>query len=574
MNRTIAALLLACATAFCGVKFELNQTGSGDLSRRHAEKLVAPPDSLPRMDADQRRAWLENATLILEQEARAQGFLSARVELQVQELDSAKGSAHLVAQLTWGQIYRFDAPSLLIDVPTAAYPDTAKFAIRKGERFRQDQISLAIQQLSEHYMGHGYLGVIVLPALDIDTGLHLVRTAFDIRPGRVARFGGMQIEGLKLTRPEILRGLWNANPNDTIRPTTIQSFTQKLYQAKLFSNVRVTPTPYRDDSSLSLVKVQVRERVPGSLDGLVSWDPIYGAGLEGVVKHRNVWGTLNELSLTGRLAQKDQLLQLGYGTPLLFGSDARMDYALSFEQLSAALADTTASRLFTIGNKGTFTYPVRSWATSWLTLTTSRNSYYYSGGRNRIDYAYSVELGQDFGQKNDAIDPTLGWSLSGVLGNGGEIGFDSSYSWISGQSRTWLPVWGPFLTAFALDGGMFLNSTTLDGAARFWQGGGRSVRSYGFNTLRDTTSHALRPRYVRGSGELRVNLPLSLQAVWFTDWTRIWNEGQPSHIWEITHAPIGYGVGLRYKISLLSLRLDYAIGRGDERFTFDLSQAI
>lgn len=573
MKTVLILLALAIGTAFSGTHFELVQTGQGKLTRRQAEKLAVPPDTLARMGSDAQRAWSETAQLALQQEARGQGYLSASVNLEIQDLDSSRNRVSVKATLLWGPVYTFATPRFLLENSSLAL-DTAALAIQAGSVFQQDAIALTIQQISEFYMSHGYLQITCLPALDIDTAQHLVRTAFDIRPGKLILFGGMKIEGLHLTRRDIVRGLWNANFTDTVRPQTIQSFNQKLYQTKLFSNVKIIPRPYPTDSSLSLIEVNVRERIPGSVDGLVAYEPVYGASLEGIVRHRNVWGTLNELSFTGKLAQRDQLLQLGYGTPLLFGSDASMDYTLSLEQVSAQLADTTASRLLSLSNKGTFTYPIRSWTTSWLTLVTARNSYYYPGGSNRVDYAYSVELGQDFGWKNDATDPTKGWSVSGEIGNGGEIGFDTTYTWVSAANRAWIPLWGPFLTAFALDGGRFLNSTTLDGAAKFWQGGGRSVRSYDYHSLRVTSDGALRPRFLRASAELRVNLPWSFQAVWFNDWARLWNEGQPSHLLETTGMPWGYGVGLRYKISLLSLRLDYALGRGSERFAFDLSQAI
>lgn len=573
--RAFGLVLLLCLNCLAAIHVDLVQLDRGGvLERKRVEELLAVPDTLLRMDPETRRSWLETSSAMVEQEIRAQGYLvgSGRVALEV--IDSARNQALVRVEAKWGVLYRF-APVRLEILGEAPALDTSRLAIHAGMPFLQEAISQTLQQISEHYMAHGFLEVSCIPALDLDTSLHLVRTAFEVRPGRAVIFGGMAIDGLQLTRADIMRSLWNADLGDTIRPTTIRSFTQKLYQAKLFSNVRVTPTVHPTDSAFSLIRVNVRERVPGSVDGLISYDAIYGVGLEGVVRHRNVLGTLNELSLTGKLAQRDQLIQLGYGTPLLFGSDARMDYALSLEQQSAALSDTTAVRLLSLGNKGTFTYPIRNWITSWMTLTTARKSWYYPEGRNKVDYSYSVELGQDLAQKNDPVDPTLGWSLSGQVGNGGEIGFDSTYWWMSAQSKTWLPLFGPFLSAFALDGGLFLNSTTLDGASRFWQGGGRSVRSYGYSKLRvESEDAALRPRYVRGSAELRANLPLDLQAVWFNDWTRLWNEGDPSNLFQKKGMPWGYGFGLHYKISLLSLRLDYALGRGTERFTFDLSQAI
>ena len=71
-----------------------------------------------------------------------------------------------------------------------------------------------------------------------------------------------------------------------------------------------------------------------------------------------------------------------------------------------------------------------------------------------------------------------------------------------------------------------------------------------------------------------MNLPFSFQAVGFVDWARLWNKGQEPDLTNLDIAKIGYGAGLRYRLSLLSFRLDYAFGRGGERIIFDLAQAI
>ena len=102
------------------------------------------------------------------------------------------------------------------------------------------------------------------------------------------------------------------------------------------------------------------------------------------------------------------------------------------------------------------------------------------------------------------------------------------------------------------------------------------MRSYQFNEAKVEPPEgvALRPRYVRASGELRLNLPWNVQVVGFQDWARLWNDGEEPDFEDLSKAWIGYGGGLRYRISLLSLRLDYALGRGPERWSFDLAQAI
>jgi len=71
-----------------------------------------------------------------------------------------------------------------------------------------------------------------------------------------------------------------------------------------------------------------------------------------------------------------------------------------------------------------------------------------------------------------------------------------------------------------------------------------------------------------------MNLPWGLQAVGFLDWARIWSRGENADLFDLDKAAIGYGTGLRFHISLLTLRVDYSFGRGSDSWAFDLAQAI
>jgi outer membrane protein assembly factor BamA len=175
-----------------------------------------------------------------------------------------------------------------------------------------------------------------------------------------------------------------------------------------------------------------------------------------------------------------------------------------------------------------------------------------------------------------------GWIVRADVGWGGQfLTADTSFFWVQAQARVYQPLFWRFYSAAALDGGEFFNPTSFDGSKVFWLGGPRTVRSYGFDSLRAIASpgHPLEPRYVRASGELRMNLPrmdlpVSFQLVGFLDWARIWNNGQNPALADLDKAYIGYGGGLRLHISLFTLRLDYSLGRGPESWAFDLAQAI
>ena len=192
----------------------------------------------------------------------------------------------------------------------------------------------------------------------------------------------------------------------------------------------------------------------------------------------------------------------------------------------------------------------------------------------KVTYQITSDLGFTLDFRDEPFDPVEGWTLRTDVGWGDQFyPKDTTYVWVQSQAKLYQPLVWRFLSAFALEGGQFLNPTTFDAAKIFWMGGPRTVRSYGFDELRpQDTLHALQPRYIRASAELRMNLPWSFQLVGFLDGARIWNKGQDPLLWDAEQWKKAYGPGIRYRFTILSFRLDYSVNTGV--LAFDLAQAI
>lgn len=571
------ALLSGVVVARADVRIEIPSPGG--LGRRGIEKLVDAPDDLGRRSARERLEWADLARASVLSASHAAGRMEATCVLEYLHVDSAENEAKVLISYEEGPLYRFRAPQLrYVGDSGAERPAERWLPVRAGDDYSPEKVSVFLQSVTEFYRLRGWLDASATPAVRIDTASDSVQLDVDLSLGRIAVFGGFSatFEGKSLTDSGFLRDLWGVEEGDTLSSEALSKFNRKLYRTRLFSSVRLDRKPLGDDSSRTEVDLVLKERAPGAVEGAVSWDPTFGWGLEGLLRHRNVFGRFHEFSVTGNVAEREQHLRGGYATPLLFGTPISLDYGLTAKQQSAGLVDPAAVREFSLSNEGTFSYPPADWASLSLTLNTERLTKYYATGLSDVLYQYQAIVGGMLDFRDEPFDPISGWTLRGLVGNGGEFGFDSTYTWVQSQGKAWVPLFWRFLSAAALEGGMFLNSTTVDGAGVFWQGGGRSVRSYEYNEAKVVPDEGdpLRPRYLRASAELRVNLPWNVQIVEFQDWARLWNDGEEPDLDKLSKAWIGYGVGLRYRISLLSLRLDYALGRGSEQWAFDLAQAI
>jgi len=581
LRRTASTLALTLLALFgeVGANVRVEIPEPGVLGRRAILALLAVPEDLPRLDRGDRGAWAQNAGSSVVSASRSAGRLEATCSVEIQSLDSTERNATVVVAYHEGPLYHFRRPVLRFPEDSGpGRPPEGRLPVEQGDPYAQNGVSELLQAVTEYYKVRGWLDASATPAVRIDTASDSVEVAIDVVPGRAAIFGhfNSSFEGKHLTDTTFLRDLWGVEEGDTMRSEVLSKFNRKMYRTRLFSTVRLDRKPWDGDSSRTQVDLVLKERAPGVVEGAVSWEPTFGWALEGLMRYRNVLGRFHELSVTGNVAQREQHLRGGYATPLLFGTPIALDYGLTFKQQSAGLVDPSVDREFSASNDGTFSYPPTDWASVSLSLNTERLTKYFQTGRSKVLYQYSVVLGGLLDFRDEPFDPVSGWTLRGVVGNGGQFGFDSTYTWVQSQGKAWVPLFWRFLSASALEGGMFLNSTTIDGAGIFWQGGSRSVRSWQFNEAKvvPEAGAALRPRYLRASQELRLNLPWSVQVVGFEDWARLWNDGEDPDLRNLSKAWIGYGVGLRYRISLLSLRLDYSLGRGPERWAFDLAQAI
>lgn len=579
MNRFLYLFLFLFAVlaqaAWSRVKLEIPEPGR--MGRSRLEDILDVPSDLARQPRDSQELWMEFADSAVVLAARAEGHLDARCAIRISELDSANRRALVTVDYREGPEYRFGAIEFVSPDGSRPQPPP-KLPVSPGDGYRLSRASQLLQEAQRHYRQRGWLDASVEPELEIIPDSSRVNTRLVVTLGRIAIFERIEFKfkGKHVTDTDILTNLWDLEPGDTIRNEDLAKYNRKIGQTRLYNMAKLTKNPGSSDSSRTTLSFELAERIPGSFDIGLSWEPTFGSGVDGVVRHKNVRGSMIELSFEGIMAQHRQRARAGVGFPLLWGTPVSLDYGVAVQQQDADLADTTVYREFNISQTGTFSFLPTDWSNLSLSLSTDRVTKYPLTGGSKVAYQFLTDLGSTLDFRNDPFDPTRGWMLRGDIGWGGQFLNDTSYVWVLSQARFYQPLLWRFYSAFAVEGGQFLNNTTSDGAKIFYLGGSRTVRSYTYRGLMvvPDPGQGLRPRYLRSSAELRMNLPFSFQAVGFTDWARLWNKGQDPDLGNLDIAKIGYGAGLRYRLSLLSIRLDYAFGRGGEHVIFDLAQAI
>ena len=590
-----ALLLLFALAVSVGARPRLEVADAGRMGQSRLEDILAIPPDLARQPRDSQDLWMEFADSAVALAARSEGHLEARCRISLAELDSAENKVTVRVEYHEGPEYRFGRLDFVGIEGSKDPPVPDNLSVQRGDGFRPSRVAEILQDALQFYRRRGWLDASVEPEQFVHSDSAQVDLRLSVHLGRIAVFEAMdfRFRGKHITDTAILRGLWSLRAGDTIRNEDLAKYNRKLTQTRLFGLARITRVPGRNNPSATIVVVDLAERAPGSLEFGLSWEPTFGTSADGKLRYKNVRGSLNELSLSVVMAEHRQSLRPGVGTPLLLGTPVALDYGIALAQQDVDLADTTAYRELAVSQDGTFSYLPTDWSNISLSGEMRRVTKFLVAGGAKIEYQFTTDLGAGLDFRNDPFEPTSGWSLRSDLGWGGQIGNDTSFVWLQSMARFYQPLFWRFYSAFAVEGGHFLNTTTADGAKIFYLGGSRTVRSYVYrglmvvpqtDTIRTPQARAtgdtlrvapLRPRYLRASGELRLNLPWSMQAVGFVDWARLWNQGQSPDLGDLGKAKIGYGVGMRLRLfSLLSVRLDYAFGRGKETFIFDLGQAI
>jgi len=662
----LASLLGLCGAASTSAALRPEFTGNASFSGAVLRNLTPEEPENPRRD--DALDWAADAEWLVERHYQERGWLDVKVEATVTEGVDARDWVVNLAIVEGGR-YRYGEVKVIVDGDsTIPVPGKPSLRVRPGRTFSEGDVIRDGREIRRAFGNAGFVraevrqnlilrdsSLTALVIYGVERGAAAVFDTLVVRTRRAPRAGAAQdqLDSLPgLTRESLLRSFFTYRSGDTVRIGLNDEVIEKLQSTGQFNLARIeiettggvaessepvddaagdaadtapedSARPAPPQANTNLLLLEVEEKVPGRLGGSVFYETQYGFGVSAQASHSNVAGTLQEARAGASVAQRRQTANLGYGSPLLFGSLLRFDNDLTTEWYQDQLPDENpfggdfrAANLASLSRSFNF----------WLRWVAGAELEYKSRVVADTLGALERENGGLATLSNTAfltfldhpLNPTHGTRLAFTLGNGASVyekgalrSLADRHSWVETRTGfyTHVPGFPQFVAALRLDGGRFFGAGGQN-AERFFLGGPRGVRSYGFRQLcpdipaPPTGSCALtetdiEPAYVLASAELRLR-PLDFpwmssrgvagffkpfELVPFADYGKTWNLRTESASLTTDFLNSGYGRGvafgggMRYPLfGIFTLRLDFAWGRpggggAPDQWMVDLAQA-
>lgn len=587
-----------------------------ELPRREIKRNLPPyPDQ--RTDSSM-QSWTRRAEKDLSRLYRERGYMGAGVTVSAQRTDQrweVSVGADEGGQFTFGRVRVRDmssADSVLVD--------TTDLAAAQGATFSWDVVYKDRSTISAAYRSRGFLHARVEDSIDYQSHENVVNVTYAAYPGLRVVADTVHISAMRedttgvpgLTRSSRLLSLVDYEPGDTATQKKHDRIVEKLQATGVFNYIRISDTLLSSSPPHRLIIVKAQERVPGSFRTNIFYETQYGPGLSVAIEHDNVSGILHHLGAHVEFALRKQGFALSHAAPVLFGTLVRLEneFKASWRQLRKA-------------HDSLGTPPLSGDAevihSTQLSRKVNRHLRLIGQGEvlyRKSEFADSTRLrGLNLNLVSsapirfidDPLAPKRGYAATLIWGNGGPIVTDGvdvqriitgRHNWIEARNAVYIPIVNGLRMATRVNAGTFWGDAGIN-AERFYLGGSRSVRSFGFAELcpSDDTpcfpQPGESPAYYLGSLELRF-LPFSygafddsegflktlqgLQVVPFVDYGKVWDRSYAFGK-QNTGEGYAYGGGLRYPLfGIFNLRFDLAWGHnglGERAFAWvlDIGQA-
>jgi outer membrane protein assembly factor BamA len=652
--RFLPVVLLFAAAAMGGIGVKI--TGNVQLKDRQIREVLSPePESYNK---DGILTWQEDAQFYALDLYRRNGYFDAKVDVDLRPREGGgKEDWDAALAITEGDRYLYDTVRVVVAEDTSGV-DTVKIAppqqapqqglvvdpddlkAKQGKPYQEEAIFQDRRFLLQRYGNSGYVRAKVDDKVEVRAETKTVKVDYLVEPSDPVLFDTLIIRNQRaapadtlegITRDVMLRSLVKYGKGDTIRISGTDRLIEKLQYTGAYNYVRVKDSLLPGPGRGSALILQVEERVPGNFRTSTFYETYSGFGVSADMRHSNIAGSLNEVRGGGALASLRQTLYAGYGSPLTLGYLIRLDDDFSinwYQDQSVHHPGTDSSEGLFAGDFRAINSTRLTWPWShWLRLV--GNAEVESKSRMLGPDSRERSLNLNFIQTafiaflNQALDPTRGVRVAPSWGNGGPLIEDNKFrftefrhNWFEIQSGYYWyhPGFKQAKLAMRLDGGRFFGEGGTN-SDRFFLGGGRSVRSYGFRALCPETEAVFNAdstitdvvcstknqtlAYMLASYEARLapfafGLPPSkgvmkqlrpLEVVPFYDLGKVWDVNNGFAFAgngadrQSNGQGVAWGVGFRYPLlGIFNFRLDFAYGRPGnskwpDQWIIDLAQA-
>jgi outer membrane protein insertion porin family len=531
------------------------------------------------------------------------GFLTASLSTPRTIFTTDRKGADLVFDVELGTQTKVSA----IQIDGAKELDAAKIksliGLDIGDPLNRGKLVEGRKELLNYYQTRGYSDVKYVDVGPAD-GAEISKDSrnailhVQIIEGRKYFVGQITLEGMKKTRPEIIRRELKVKTGDIYDPTQIRRSEEDVSALGLFSRVEILSTVNAGDPNRKDLKVVLRESRPGVGEmgmGAAYEDPRFRVRGFGSIGYRNVSGLNQTASARAEVAvpfsTQDALVPfieysgtLGYRAPYPFDLPFTFSARVLFNSLEVAnngpsitlQTGTSVSGIIEKQFSSVFTGIYRLYS-----FSRTRTEVLYGDPNNPIDVTENIgSTGPQaiFDFRDDRYNPSKGsyhilsveyaapWMLSG-----------DNFNYVMSLVRNtfYIPLFSPFKFAFYAGAGYaasvfsgsqlpnarLANDLALGGAGTIR---GFSLRRFAPGFVQDGNGNLLSTYLVQNTGfwnlrgELNMTIAPNVGIAVFYDSGQIYPNLAPDPRHD------GVGIGLRYKTPVGPIVIDFAQGLGPD----------
>ncbi len=501
----------------------------------------------------------------------SEGFLDVKVDPPEITLSADKTNASVMVRVKEGTRYRFGKPEISGDI--VFFPNTELLEQLKPfttKPYTPQQVTNMQRAVVYYYKARGYFNAKVEVASDPANAVKgEVPVTFYVDSGSVYRFDGVSQEGLDRLSAKFLPNRFASLHGKFYSPARLDEKFREMMRTGLFSKLRIDPRPNEETHEIEL-HLEVEEAKAKELGFSGGYGTFEGAFVGFTAGDRNLFGRGRPLTTNVEISTTYLKGEILYVDPWLLESNNAMRL-----RIYGLTQQFDGYDKFELGFRGELSRKLTKKLEASVFLL-ARDVEITSKGIDPIELGKTTYRANSLGGsltldlRDSAINPGRGF-----IGNttvdvaSGAVGSDIEFARATVRFSYYLPI-KKTLLAFGIRGGVIYPFENLSDAIpideRFFNGGSRSVRSF--------PERELGPKDINGfpiGGETFTTLnveyvfPLfgDLMGAVFTDAGSVGRDVTDG----VGEMRYGIGAGLRYRLPVGPLRLDYGFNpsrKGEE----------
>lgn len=488
------------------------------------------------------------------------------------ESPASRNNEAVVVRVTFmpGPQYRMGATKVIAAVPDET-PEGAKPLPRSladvnlpaGAPAVAADVLAAVDRAREAFLENGYpFAAITSTRYTADHETRTLEAELRIEPGTFVRMGEVERHGAPSVKPGYVEAMRNWKLGRPWSQSRVEAFQDGLRQSGLFQSITVAPGE-RDDAHGSRPVVTTLEGAfERTMGGAVKYHSDFGPGIQAYWEHRNFTGHGDSLRISMPLWLDMQEITATYRRPFFLRRD--QDFIANAAFLNQ---DTDAYSLTSAAAAAGFDRRLtRTWTAS--LKGSAEGGTIKEPDKERREYSmYGIPLGLAYNSANNLLDATSGSRvIISLIPYTGE--YDGPFTVLRSRAdaQTFIPLAKEDAFVLALRGSLGTvfgaSAGQIPPSARFYSGGGGSVRGYEYQSLgpRDDDNKPLGGNsLVEASAEGRWRFTKEWGLVAFLDGGTVFDSA-PGQSSDSLNEDIrwGAGLGLRYYTAIGPVRVDIA----------------